>query len=274
MPDQRAVFSMKVRDILFFMASVAMLLTGCSNSVSQSRDPNAPAPLRVGVSGGNAPLIYEAGRGNFGGVEATFARMLGQELGRPVQFVPMSFERLIPAVQRGEVDILMSGLTVFAQRRSLVDFATPYMESGQALLVRDSSGNFFENPKIVFLSPFRIGVERGSVGNLLAQRSNPGATVIPFSTPARAANALAAGNVEVVIHDAPVLWFIAAENPVAGYHVVPTLLTRESLAWAVRRGDATLLKQANAALAKWRSNGTLDRTLRTFMPKYDIMKSL
>lgn len=265
---------MKVSNMLLVLAGAALFLSGCSNSVSDSRDPNSPAPLRVGVSGGNAPLIYEAGRGNFEGVEATFAKMLGQELGRPVKFVPMSFEKLIPAVQRGEVDILMSGLTVFAQRRTLVDFATPYMESGQALLVRDSSGDFFENPKIVFLSPFSIGVEKGSVGNLLAQRSNPGATVVPYSSPAKAAAALASGKVEVVIHDAPVLWYIAAENPVAGYRVIPRLLTRESLAWAVRRGDATLLKQANAALAKWRSNGTLDRTLRTYMPKYEIMKQL
>jgi ABC-type amino acid transport substrate-binding protein len=255
-------------------ATAALLLSGCATSPSRQSDPNAPPPLRVGVSGGNAPLIYEAGRGNFDGVEASFAKMLGQELGRPVEFVPMSFEKLIPAVQRGDVDILMSGLTVIDQRKTLVDFASPYMVSGQALLAPTSSGSFFDDPQILFLSPFRIGVERGSVGNLLAQRTNPASTVVTYSTPAKAASALSAGKVDVVLHDAPVLWYIAAQNPTAGYRVVPKLLDKENLAWAVRRGDTALLKQANAALSKWRSNGTLDRTLRTYMPRYDIMRDL
>ena len=265
---------MKIRDLVLLLTSVGLLLTGCSTTMSQPSDPNAPKPLRVGVSGDNAPLIYEAGRRNFEGVEASFAKMLGQELGRPVQFVPMSFEKLIPAVQRGEVDILMSGLTVFDQRKTLVDFASPYMVSGQGILVRNDSGNFFDDPKILFLSPCRIGVERGSVGNLLAQRVNPKSTVIPYATPQKAANALSAGKVDVVIHDAPVLWRIAADNPSANYHIVPKLLSKETLAWAVRRGDTTMLKQANAALAKWRANGTLARTLRTYMPRYDIMERM
>lgn len=265
---------MNFRNILLALAGAVVWLPGCTSSTSPSRDPNAPPPLRVGVSGHNAPLIYEAGRGNFRGVEADFARMLGQELGRPVQFVPMSFDRLIPAVQRGDVDILMSGLTVFAQRESLVNFANPYMVSGQALLVPTTSGSLFDDPNIIFISPFRIGVERGSVGNLLAQRAHPQTTVIPYSTPDRAAAALSSGRVDVVIHDAPVLWRIAADNPVAGYRLAPRLLTTESLAWAVRRGDTALLKQANTALAKWRANGTLDRTLRRYMPRYDIMKRL
>lgn len=265
---------MKLRDFLFSLAGAALLLSGCANSTSQSQDPNAPPPLRVGVSGNNPPMIYKAGRGDYDGVEAAFAKLLGRELGREVRFVPMSFEKLIPAVQRGQVDIVMNGLTVFAQRQSLVDFANPYMTSGQALLVPNNSGNRFDDPRLIFLTPFRIGAKQGTVGQLVAQRSHEGATVIPYSTAAKAAKALSAGKVDVVIHDAPVLWRIAAEDPVAGNRVVPKLLNKESLAWAVRRGDTALLKQANAALAKWRSNGTLDRTLRTYMPRYDVIKDL
>ena len=265
---------MKLRDVLFALASAALLLPACTNTPARSQDPNAPQPLRVGVSGHNAPLIYEAGRGKFDGVEATFATMLGQELGRPVQFVQMPFDKLIPAVQRGEVDILMSGMTVFAQRKTLVDFTSPYMVSGQALLVRSADASNFEDPRILYLTAYRIGVEKGSVGNVLAQRVNPNSTVVQYSTPAKAADALRAGKVDVVIHDAPVLWRLTADNPTAGTLVIPNLLAKETLAWAVRRGDTTLLKQANAALAKWRANGTLNRTLRTYMPNYDIIERL
>ena len=259
----------------FLLASAAtLLLSGCASTSQPPADPNAPPPLRVGVAANNAPLIYSTGRGTYDGVEAAFARQLGQELGRPVQFVSMNFDRLIPAVQRGEIDIIMSGMTVLALRQSLVDFTTPYMVSGQALLVPDTQVNLFAYPKIIFASPFRIGVESGSVGNILAQRAAAGSSAVPYASATKAADALRSGQVDCVLHDAPVLWRITADNPTAGYTVIPKLLAKETLAWAVRRGDATLLNQANAALAKWKANGTLDRTLRLYMPRYDIMQRM
>jgi ABC-type amino acid transport substrate-binding protein len=186
----------------------------------------------------------------------------------------MRFDRLIPALQRGEIDIIMSGMTVAAQRRSLVDFATPYMASGQGLLVRNAKANLFQDPQLIFISPFRIGVEQGSIGQAVALRAHPDSTVVPFATPERAASALLADRVDMVLHDAPVLWHLTARNPSADYRVIPRLLSNETLAWAVRRGDSELLRQANSALAKWRKNGMLDRTLRSYMPNYQILQRL
>ena len=53
--------------------------------------------------------------------------------------------------------------------------------------------------------------------------------------------------------------------------MIPRLLATENLACAVRRGNTTLLGQASAALAKWRANGTLQRTLQSHMPHYQIL---
>jgi ABC-type amino acid transport substrate-binding protein len=265
---------MKTRDFLCLLAGAALPLASCAPGTSGVADPDAPPPLRVGVSGGNAPLIFESGRGQFGGVEAAFARMLGTETGREVRFVPMRFDRLIPALQRGEIDIIMSGMTVTAQRRSLVDFTTPYMASGQGLLVRNAKANLFQDPQLLFISPFRIGVEQGAIGEAVAARVHADSTVLRFATPDRAASALLSDRVDVVLHDAPVLWHITARNPSADHRVIPRLLTNETLAWAVRRGDSGLLRQANSAIAKWRANGTLDRTLRGYMPNYRILTQL
>jgi ABC-type amino acid transport substrate-binding protein len=282
-PDRPAVINsgtdgqpptMKTRDFLCLLACAALPIPSCAPGSSAAQDPNAPPPLRVGVSGNNAPLIFESGRGQFAGVEAAFARMLGEELGREIRFVPMRFDRLIPALQRGEIDIIMSGMTVTAQRRSLVDFTTPYMASGQGLLVRNAKANLFQDPQLLFISPFRIGVEQGAIGEVLASRLHPQSTVLSFSTPERAARALLSDRVDVVLHDAPVLWNLTARNPAADYRLVPRLLANETLAWAVRRGDSQLLRQANAAIAKWRGNGRLHSTLRSYMPNYQILKQM
>lgn len=265
---------MKSRALILCILGLVCFLSGCGDTGSLSRDPNAPPPLRVGVSGNSAPLIWKASGGKWAGVEADFARALGAEMGRPVQFVRMDFDRLIPAVQRGDVDIIMNGLTVFSQRETLVDFTRPYLNSGQGIMVPTKSGNFFQDPRIIYMVPYRIGVKQGTVGNLVAQKIREDSTVIPYATAQKAANALMNGKVDLVLHDLPVLWYLAAQNPTAGYRVVPSRVTTENLAWAVRRGNTALRDQANNALAKWRKNGTLDRILRTYMPRYDVMESL
>lgn len=270
----RPVSVIKKRDFLYLLTCAALPLPSCAPAISVPQDPNAPPALRVGVSGHNAPLIYEAGRGEFRGVEASFARMLGGELGREVRFVAMRFDRLIPALQRGDIDIIMSGMTVTSQRRSLVDFTNSYMVSGQGILVRNANANLFKDPRILFMSPFRIGVEQGAIGQTVASRLHPESTVVPFSTPERAARALLADRVDVVLHDAPVLWQVTARNPSADHRLILRLLANEELAWAVRRGDAGLRKQANSALAKWRSNGVLHRTLVSYMSHYQTLQRM
>jgi hypothetical protein len=58
------------------------------------QDPPLPAGQRRRAAA--ILLIFETGRGEFGGVEASFGRMLGEETGRPVRFLPMRFDRMIP----------------------------------------------------------------------------------------------------------------------------------------------------------------------------------
>jgi ABC-type amino acid transport substrate-binding protein len=117
-------------------------------------------------------------------------------------------------------------------------------------------------------------VQQGAIGEAVALRAHANTTVVPFATPDRAASALLSDRVDVVLHDAPVLWHITARNPSADYRVIPRLLTNENLAWAVRRGDSQLLRQANSAIAKWQTNGALSSTLRRHMPNYQILRNL
>jgi len=52
---------------------------------------------------------------------------------------------------------------------------------------------FLRTPEILFITPIRVGVEQGAVGEAVARRLHPDTVVVPFATPARAADALAGG---------------------------------------------------------------------------------
>src|SRR5215471_14493718 len=73
------------------------------------------APLRVGVTPNFPPIIYKEG-GQLAGAEVDFAQALGAELGRPIQFVELSWEDQIPALADGRIDIIMSSMSITRAR--------------------------------------------------------------------------------------------------------------------------------------------------------------
>jgi ABC-type amino acid transport substrate-binding protein len=74
-----------------------------------------PAPLKVGITPKFPPVIFRE-NSRIAGVEADFARAMGEALGRPVQFVEVGWEDQIPALMEGRTDIIMSGMSVTRAR--------------------------------------------------------------------------------------------------------------------------------------------------------------
>ena len=77
--------------------------------------------LRVGVSPDYPPVIFERD-GEIVGIEADFAHRLGRDLHRPIEFVEIPFPDLLDALEAGEIDVVMSGLSNTPDRASRVQF--------------------------------------------------------------------------------------------------------------------------------------------------------
>jgi len=249
--------------LLLTVSALALALAvwpGCATDTSTEAQAKV---LRVGVTPNYPPIIFKEG-GQIAGVEAEFARKLAHRLGEQVKFVEMPFDQLLPALDAGRIDIIMSGMTVTDVRTPLAQFCEPYATTGQALLVRAPDLWTYSYPQVIFAIKTRIGVEKGTIADLLAKRRCPKATIVTFPSPEAAVEALKAKRVDVVMADAPVIWRLAADK--AGLVPVSRLLTQESLAWAVRRGDTNLLNAANAALQKWHADGTQARIIQSYFP--------
>ncbi|MEP4077140.1 substrate-binding periplasmic protein [Haloferula sp.] len=239
-----------------------LFLAGCANSPSV---PASPDVLRIGVTANSPPMIYKAG-GQHTGLEADLGRALAAEMGKTPHFIDRSWDRLLPSLQAGEVDIVMSNMTITDERRTLAEFTNPYLEVGQMLLVRGNELHFYQDPKIIALVDKRIGVEPGTVSDAFVQRYCLKATIVPLSSPDKAISALAKGRIDAYLHDAPVIWNLSSAGASQGISMVPTPIGAEGLGWAVRRGDSVTLKKANAAISKWRKNGQLAKMVNRWVP--------
>jgi ABC-type amino acid transport substrate-binding protein len=236
----------------------ALLLAGCAaprSGSSASADPAARAePLRVGIAPRMPPLVFKQ-NGEYAGLEVEFARSLGLELGRPIRFVECDWEDLIPRLMEGKIDIIMSGMSMTPERQVRIDFASPYLHSGQVALCRADNA---ANVQVSLLwGKLRVGFQKGTTGEYFVQRNLNQATKIAFNSPADGARSLARKKIDVFIDDAPVNWWLASENETSGLIVLNSLLTDEYLAWGLRKGDTQLATVANRFIEDAKKDGRL-----------------
>lgn len=235
--------------IVFFFAATGALAEG----------------LRVGVSADYPPMAFLE-QGHIVGIEADNAKAVGGVVGKELTLVNMPFNKLIPALQAGEIDVIMSAMSVTPERSQQVLFTDPFMEVGQMAIIRTEKAAQFAQPRSVYREGVRIGVEPGTTGAAFVERDMPDAVVKTFTDASAAFAALRSDEIDAYIHDAPTSWELARSTQFNDLISLYKPLTHEKLAWAVRQDDERLAAMLNDALRTMKSNGTLRYILNRWIP--------
>lgn len=256
----------------FAVLMTALLLAGCNALTpahpirTATEDSKAgEKALRVGITPNYPPMVYRE-RGQIMGVEAELAALLADRTERTLVYHELPWESLIPALEKGQIDIVMSGMSITDMRRQRVQFSTPYMRLGQMALIRATDRRKFPDPRLIAVGTTKIGVEKGTTGDLFVMHNCPKSSRKTYRDIDRAVKALLKGDVEVVVHDGPLIWQTAALHENDGLIPLPGYLTKEYAAWAVARGNDELLKQANDALEALAVSGELGKIIRRWVP--------
>ena len=242
------------RSLLFSL----VLLIGASGTL-------AAEALRVGLSPDYPPLAYKQD-GRVVGIEADNARAVGEILARPVSLVELPFEQLIPALTAGRIDVIMSGMSVTAERGRQVTFTDAYMRVGQMAIMHKEKVSRFAQPWSIYREGVRVGIERGTTGDAFAQRELKDAKISYYENSAAAFEGLRRDEIDLYVHDAPTSWQLAQSMENDDLISLYSPLTEEMLAWAVRQEDAALAAELNRALALMKGNGTLQYILNRWIP--------
>jgi polar amino acid transport system substrate-binding protein len=88
-----------------------------------------------------------------------------------------------------------------------------------------------------------------------------------FPSAASGIKALKSGKIDVFVHDAPIVWWLAANNE-ADVVSFPELLNIEPLAWGVGKHNLALLDEVNALVAQWEKDGTSEKIIKNWIPSF------
>jgi ABC-type amino acid transport substrate-binding protein len=244
----------------------AVWMAGCATPAAapQPTPPPNLQVLRVGFAP-NYPPLCMAEDGAPAGLEADFARALADELGCPAEIVQMDFGELIPALLKGQVDILMSGLTVTPERAYQMRFCKPYLRNPLVAVARAGWGRAYQSSSHVLAASSAIGVLRHTYAETFAKKHCPKARLIHVSDYDTVPQDLEDNRYSLYVDDLAAVLDLAAKHP-ATLEIIPFPLQQQEMAWAVHPDNAALLSAANAAVDKWQANGRLDEMLDRWLP--------
>jgi len=113
------------------------LRAGDSPTVSPVLDRiMAKKELIVGTAASMPPLNMTAKDGEIIGMEVDLARLFANAMEVKLTLSRMHFNQLLPALEKGQADMVLSGVTMTPQRNLKVAFVGPYFASGKSVLTK------------------------------------------------------------------------------------------------------------------------------------------
>ena len=234
------------------LATLALALPGPSRADSDSpviARIVESGKLRVGMSGTQPPLNFKSKSGEMMGLEVDLARALAIMMGVDLHIVQKPFAELLGALQKGEVDLVMSGMTITPARNMKVAFVGPYLLSGKSILTRSATlakadqSDDLDDPKLT------VAALAGSTSEDFVKAFAPKAKLVATPDYDAAVKLVLEGKADALVADYEACALQALLHPRDGLITLDSPLTVEPIGVAVAPGDPLFLNLIQNSLA-------------------------
>ena len=215
--------------------------------------------LVVGSSATYRPFAYETPTKEIVGYDIDMIRAVAQKAGLQIRIVNTPWTGIFAALNNGDVDLVISGVTINDKRKQSYDFTAPYFEARQLIAVNQSS----TVKSLKDLAGKKVGVVTGSTADDAASREfgKTSPDIRRFeSTPVVIAE-LANGGLDAAIGDNGVIAFRVQEHKHLKTVNDPSF-PKEFFGIVVKQGNKALLDKLNAGLAAVKADGSYAQIYR------------
>ncbi|MDQ7029868.1 MAG: transporter substrate-binding domain-containing protein [Ardenticatenia bacterium] len=234
---------------------------------AETTQPTAELPdlggreITIGSDTAYPPFEFVDENGNIVGFDVDMMDAVCELVNCQPQFVTTAFDGIFAALAAGEFDAVVSAVTITAERAEIVDFTRPYLNAGQIVTVRSDTTDI-NGPED--LADKIVGVQLGTTGDIAASDYTAEENIRRYQTIDVAMAALAQGDIDAVIADAPTSADIVEKQFKGQLKLVGEPFTEEYYGIAVRKETPELTEAFNAALEVLIQNGTLQELANTW----------
>ncbi len=220
--------------------------------------------LRVGVSGNQPPYNTNNRSGKLMGLEVDLARMLAGAFNVEVQFVTKPFGELLAALDSSEVDIVMSGMAITAERSVKYEFVGPYMISGKSILTNERALTAASQAEFN-----RANLKLAALENSTSQRfveiNLPQAQLIKVKDYDSAVKMVIADEVDALVADMPICILSVMRYPNDNLATLDQPMTVEPIGIAMSASDARLKSVLDNYIEAFEGTGLLEQLRKKWL---------
>ena len=214
-----------------------------------------PDQLVVGMELSSPPFEMTDEQNKEIGIDVELARALAQSLHKGLRISNTAYSALIPALQTGKIDLIISSMTITAERAETIDFSEPYVQTGICLLINAKSE--VQTPDDLDQPERKVVVKEATTGFFYAREHLAKAQLLQASEAGACVLEVVQGKADAFIYDQFSIFQYQRQNPRTTRALLDPL-RKESWGIGIRKGRADLLRQVNTFLADFRAHRGLD----------------
>ncbi|SJN23863.1 ABC transporter substrate-binding protein/permease [Mycetocola reblochoni] len=216
----------------------------------------------IGTDSTYAPFEFTGEDGEVVGIDMDLLRGIAANQGFTVEIKRLGFDAAVQALQAGQVDAVIAGMTITDEREKVFDFTEPYFDTGVQLgVLEDSDIASYDD-----LEGQTVAVKTGTQGQTFAEsvKDEYGFDVLVSTDTTDMVDAVKAGQAVGYFEDYPVLAYGIAQG--SGFKLVGDKEVGGQYGAAVNKGEnAEFIELFNAGLANAKASGFYDEVVNTYL---------
>jgi glutamine transport system substrate-binding protein len=254
---------MKKMLLLMMLMTSMLIIAACGADEDTAGEGVEGQTYDVGIDATYPPFEFQED-GEYKGIDIDLIQAIADNQGFEIEFNPMDFSGIIPALQAGQLDVAIAGMSITEERKEIVDFSDPYFDAGLSLVVREDNNDI---TSLEDLDGATVAVKSGTTGAQFARDNQDeyGYEITQFEDSPSMFQEVSNGNADVLLEDYPVIAYAIAESGLE-LKTVGERLTGDQYGIAVLQGEnQDLLEAINTGLQDLRDSGEYDEILNTYL---------
>jgi polar amino acid transport system substrate-binding protein len=252
-----------MRRVLATLLSLALVLGAPLAAAAETASPVLSGivksrTLRVGMSGNQPPLNMTNREGSLIGMEPDLAKLLASSMNVKLEIVTKPFGELLGALRKGEIDLVMSGMTITPERNLEVAFVGPYFVSGKSVLTKSQKLASISEATPIDDPSVRLAALAGSTSQRFVETATPKAVLVSVQDYDEGVKAVIEGKADALVADFPICVLSVLRHPDEGLATLVSPLTVEPIGIALPTNDPLLLNLVQNYLNALQATGVLE----------------
>ncbi|MDR6866489.1 polar amino acid transport system substrate-binding protein [Microbacterium resistens] len=236
--------------------------TAAADTAASAGTTAADTTYVIGTDTTFAPFEFTNADGQLVGIDMDLLHAIAKDQGFQVEIRQLGFDAAVQALQSNQVDAVMAGMSITAERQKTFDFSAPYFTSGIQLGVL-ASGDIHS---LDDLDGKAVAVKTGTQGQTFAEENKDkyGFRITPYQDTTDMVDAVKAGQAVGYFEDFPVLAYGIQQG--SGFRLVGAPELGGEYGFAVNKGQKPeLIEKFNAGLANLKESGEYDKIVDRYL---------